>query len=199
MEQVRPDQPHPETVPGASDNGVDPRLVELLRAALMPAVLEQRAGSPPPEPKKEEKEKKPEEQVPLFWKLCSAALLSITALIVVTLYNQLSATASQVRGDVGQLRSELSQLRTDLVPKDEYTLRNEQTVKSLKDVQTSNRTAAEQWKEKGQEQRTTVANLQMQIRELDRELQRMREQLSAMEQREGATPGSPPRDKSKVP
>jgi len=199
METVRLDQPDPEAPPGAG-NGVDPRLVELLRAALLPAIVELKASAPPADPpKKEEKEKKPEEQVPLFWKLCSAALLSISALIVVTLYNQLSATASQVRGDVGQLRGELSQLRTDLVPKDDYTLRNEQTVKSLKDVQASNRAAADQWKEKGQEQRATVANLQAQIKELERELQRMREQLSALEQREGAAPGSSLKDKNKAP
>jgi hypothetical protein len=191
MEPIRFDQLHPASAPPTTINEPDPRLVELLRAALRSLAAE---------PKKEEKEKKPEEQMPLFWKLCSAALLSISAMIVVTLYNQLNTTGNQLRSDVNQLRNDLSQLRNDLVPRDDYNARTEQTVSSIKEVQANNKAASDAWRDRGQEQRATVADLRLQIKELERDLQHMREQLSVLE-REAlpVTPSPLPRERGKGP
>jgi hypothetical protein len=169
--------------------------VEVLRAALLALTQEPAGRIQPAEPRKEPQEKKPEEHMPLFWKLCSAALVSVSALIVVTLYNQLNTTAIQVRGDVSQLRTELGQLRTDLVPKDDYNARIEQIALGIKEIQANNRAAAEASRDRGQEQKTTAADLRQQIRELERELQHMREQLSALEQRAAAP--VPPRNGKK--
>jgi hypothetical protein len=182
----------------ASNDELDPQLLQIARAVELALAEIRKGGSAPTaapkeEPKEEKKEKKPDDQTPLFWKLCSAALLSVTALIVVTLYNQLNSTASQLNSDVGQLRNELSQLRTDLVPKDDYNLRIEQLVSGIKDVQAINKAASENWRERVQEQKTTVADLRLQIKTLERELQVLREQLSILEQ-QSAVPakGNPP-------
>jgi ABC-type phosphate transport system substrate-binding protein len=172
----------------------DKALAELNPGAALPdreiAVIHRADGSGTTAIWKEEKEKKPEEQVPLFWKLCSAALLSVAAMIMVTLYNQLSTTGNQLRSDVSQLRNELSQLRTDVVPKDDYNARIEQIALRVKEIQAKDKSASVAWRERIQEQRITVADLRQQIKELDRELLSLREQLSALEQR-GATPPAP--------
>jgi hypothetical protein len=195
-------RPEPVNVPAAPGPQFDPQLVEVIRAVQLvlagagkgAAVA---AEAKREEPKQETKAKKPEDEVPLFWKLCSAALLSVSALIVVTLYNQLNATATQLGGDVGQARNELGQLRTELVPKDDYNLRIEQIVNGIKDVQASNKAAAEAWRERLQEQKATVGDLRQQIKNLERELQAQREELALLEQRAGMPPksASPPKEK----
>jgi hypothetical protein len=166
----------------------DPQMVEMLRALLAEFAQQSRNGAPPSEPKKaeKEKEKKPEENVPLFWKLCSAALVTVSALIAVTLYNQLNATGSQLRSDLSQLRNEVGQLRTDLVPKDDYNGRVEGLVRGIKDVQSANKAAADAARDRSLEQKATLADLRSQIKDQERELLRLREQLSALEQREAA-------------
>jgi hypothetical protein len=185
-------QPTPANVPVNTSHDLDPQLVEVVRVVQL---LLAEADKP-----REEKENKPDEQLPLFWKMCSAALLSISALISVTLYNQLNTAANQLHGDVGQLRDELGRLRHDLVPKDDYTLRLEQIVKGIKDNQASNKAALEMWRERAQEQKTTVADLRQQIKALERDLQSMREQLSILEQRAGTSARSPlPKTRNKRP
>ncbi len=180
----------------------NPELVELIRTVQLvlaepPREAVATTEVKPDPPKEEKKEKKPEEQMPLFWKLCSAALLSVSALIVVTLYNQLNATATQLNSDVGLLRNELSQLRTDLVPKDDYNLRVEQIVNGIKDIQASNKAAAETWRERVQEQKATVSDLRQQLKSLERDLQGLREQLSILEQRAATTGKSAPLPKDR--
>ncbi len=155
--------------------------MEVLRAALYALAHE---PAPHAEPKKEEKkEKKPEDQVPLFWKLCSAALVSVSALVVVTLYNQLNATAGQLRTENAFLRTELSQLRTDLVSKDDYNTRIEQIAFGIKEIQAANKTATDSGRERLQEQKAVISDLRAQIKDLERQLLLMHEQMATMEQR----------------
>jgi hypothetical protein len=176
----------------AADSAIDPRMVEMLRSALIVIAHEQAPPAAGPievkklEPIKDDK-KKAEDQIPLFWKLCSAALLSVAALVAVTLYNQLSAGSSQLRSELGLLRHEVGQLRNDLVPKDDYAARNERTINTIKQVQAQNKAALETWRERLGEQRTAVTELRLQIKEAERELQRLRERLSALE-REASPP-----------
>jgi hypothetical protein len=198
METTRTDQNH-GTGP-AEPAAADPQLVEMLRAALAALAAEQKGANGAPaeakkEEKKEDKPKKPEEQMPLFWKLCSAALVSVTALIVVTLYNQLSATASQMRSDAGQLRSDIGQLQNDLIRRDDYNQKVEQMINSIKEVQAGNKTAMDTWRDRLGEQKTTVSELRVQIKEAERDLQRLREELALLEQRDVKTPPTP--DKTK--
>jgi septal ring factor EnvC (AmiA/AmiB activator) len=173
----------------------DPQLVELLRRALAALPREAREGVMPPAPNREEAARGPEERIPLFWKMCTAALLSISAMIAVTLYNQLNSSAGQARSDIGQLRAELGQFRTDLVSKEDYNSHIEQTVHSIKEVQANNKTAMDTWRDRMQDQRATVSDLRYQIKETERDLQRMREELALLEQREAGAPVPSPDSK----
>jgi hypothetical protein len=185
MELSRIDQRHGTGVPEPAGAAPDPRLVELLRSAL--ASLPREAAAPGQE-NKDENRKKPEERVPLFWKMCSAALLSISAMLAVTLYNGLSGTASAANAEAKLLRAEIGQLKDDLVSNQEYVSRIEHTVNTIKDVQANTKAAFESWRERSQEQRTAVSELRSQIKDAERDLQHMREELALMEQREATAP-----------
>jgi hypothetical protein len=179
----------------APPGDLDPRLVLTIRSVLTSLVEEQKKQvAAPAEPPKEEKKKDPEP--PLFWKLCSAALLSVAALICVTLYNQLSASSGAVRADLGQIRNEVTNLRNDLVSKDDYHARTVGVIDDIKKAQATNNASIDTWRDLLQEQKTTSAELRNQIKEMEKDLQRLRERLSILEQRE-TTPrsGSSPRDR----
>jgi hypothetical protein len=188
MELQRLDQRPGAGAPEPAGAAPDPRLVELLRAAL--ASLPREAAVPAPE-NNEEHLRRPEDRVPLFWKMCSAALLSISAMLAVTLYNGLSTTANATSAEAKQLRTELGQLKDDLVSNQEYVGRIEHTVNTIKDVQANTKAAVDGWRERSLEHRTAVSELRLQIKEAERDLQRMHEELSLLEQREGAAPPTP--------
>jgi hypothetical protein len=193
MEPLPLDRRNEAPSPDSTGKGPDPQLMGVVRAVMLLLAEEKKAEGPPAEHKKEEKkEKKPDEQVPLFWKLCSAALLSVSALIMVTLYNQVNATGHQLRNDVGQLRNELGQLRTDLVPKDDYNTRIEQMVRGIKEVQISHQAASEAWRERLQEQKNKVGQFEKEVRALEEELPRLSRRLEELE-------SARPRDKQKGP
>jgi hypothetical protein len=175
---------------------LDPRMVLALRSALASLVDEQKrkvGGVPPAAPNEETKK---ETEPPLFWKLCSAALLSVAALIGVTLYNQLSAGSSQTRADLGQIRNEVALLRNDLVSKDDYNTRTKGVIDAIKQAQATNNASIDTWRELLHEQKLASSELRLQIKELERDLQRLRERLSVLEQREATPkPESSPRKK----
>jgi hypothetical protein len=169
------------------ENAVDPRLVEMLRSALAVVAQQQHKAE-------EEKEKKAahprEDTTPLFWKLCSAALMSVAAMIAVTLYNQLSSS-------VGSLRNELHSLRErsgDLVRKDEYNNRNVALAATIQRVEANNKANLARWEKDIQkaenQQHRTASDLRLEIKQLERDLQHLRERLSALE-REGPAPANP--------
>jgi hypothetical protein len=147
-------------------------------------VEEQKRNAPPAEVTKEDKKKDPEP--PLFWKLCSAALLSVAALVCMTLYNQLSASSGAVRSDLGQIRNEVTTLRNDLVSKDDYHTRTKGVIDAIKQAQATNNASIDTWRDLLHEQKTASAELHLQIKEMERDLQRLRERLSVLEQRETA-------------
>jgi DNA repair exonuclease SbcCD ATPase subunit len=76
---------------------------ETMRAAL--------SGKPP--------EKKDDEKVSLFWRLFGGTILSITALVAITLFNNISGTISDLRAEVGRER----EARAGLAKKDEIDTR----------------------------------------------------------------------------
>jgi hypothetical protein len=174
---------------------LDPRVLAALRAAVMVLVQEQRQQErpAPPAPVKEEK-KKAEDSIPLFWKLLSSALLGVATLVTMTLYNQLNASNAQVRSDLGQVRGDINQLRNELVPRDDYNSRIEKTVGEIKALQTDQKKSSEHGRELLAEQKTEAAELRLEIRQLERDLQNLRERLSALEQvqRDGSRPPDKP-------
>jgi chromosome segregation ATPase len=81
--------------------------------------------------------KKDEERYSLFWRLFGGTVLSIAALVGITLYNNLSSNIAELRGEVNraneartnavtELRADLSrasEARADLIRKDEFNSR----------------------------------------------------------------------------
>jgi chromosome segregation ATPase len=63
--------------------------------------------------------KKEEEHVSIFWRLFGGTILSIVALVSITLYNGISSSISDLRSEVSRER----EARAELVKKDEYNSR----------------------------------------------------------------------------
>jgi hypothetical protein len=57
---------------------------------------------------------KPEEKISLFWRVFGGTLLSIAALVLMTVYQGLSSSINEVRNDLNHVR----ELQVDLVKKD---------------------------------------------------------------------------------
>lgn len=64
-------------------------------------------------------EKKDDERVSLFWRLFGGTILSIVALVSITLFNNMSSSISELRAAISHER----EARAELVKKDEYNAR----------------------------------------------------------------------------
>jgi hypothetical protein len=85
---------------------------------------------------------KGEERGSVFWRVCGGTVLSIVALVAVTLYQQLSAGVNELRSSVAaintDLRKDLTQLgqaHADVVKKDEFNGRLTTVWASIKELQ----------------------------------------------------------------
>jgi hypothetical protein len=77
---------------------------------------------------------KPEDRIGVFWRVFGGTLLSITALVAITLYQQFSNALSEVRNNV----SRLNESRGDLVKTDDFNNRTTALWNSVKEVQQAN-------------------------------------------------------------
>jgi chromosome segregation ATPase len=68
---------------------------------------------------KAEPKKKEEEHISLFWRVFGGTILSIVALVSITLYNNMSSSITELRAEVSRER----EARAELVKKDEYNAR----------------------------------------------------------------------------
>jgi hypothetical protein len=124
---------------------------------------------------------KGEERVSLFWRLFGGTLLSIGALVVITLYQQFSNSLAELRTDM----IHLNESRGDLMHKDEFNSRMNSVWSSIKDLQTAGATMT------GMREREALLEQQLKSaederKEMTRELQRLRERLAVLEGRQGA-------------
>ncbi|MFO0852231.1 MAG: hypothetical protein U0871_27255 [Gemmataceae bacterium] len=99
-------------------------------------------------------EKKDEEKMSLFWRVFGGTILSIVALVCITLFNNLMSSISELRADVTkanearnaavvELRTELaksSEARSDLVRKDEFNTRMTSAWDRVQGLQQQNNT-----------------------------------------------------------
>lgn len=74
-----------------------------------------------------------EERISVFWRVFGGTLLSIAALVVITVYNQFSGTLTDLRKEVNQLY----EARAELLRKDEFNNRLSSVWMSIKDLQTT--------------------------------------------------------------
>jgi hypothetical protein len=183
MERTPLDQAGANNHAAERGEAADPRVVETLRAALSVLAGQQGgAKEEKPEARKTRPEKPP--TVSVFWELCTAALFSVASLVGLTLYTQMANDVNGLNSSVNMLRERTN----DMVRKDDYTSRNLAVVATLKEVQASNKEALAHYKERLQAQERLLkeaqARFEQQVKDLEREVLRLRERLAALEPRD---------------
>jgi hypothetical protein len=124
---------------------------------------------------------KGDERLSLFWRVFGGTLLSIAALVVVTLYQQLSGSINELRADVVRL----NEGRGDLVKKDEFNSRLTPVWNGLSEAKGAGAGVAGV-REKVLLQEQQLQQMQAEQKELLRELQLLRERVAKLEGREGS-------------
>ena len=122
---------------------------------------------------------KAEERISLFWRICGGTVLSIAALVVVTLYQQINNNMTELRNDMIRL----NESRGDLIKKDEFNMRMTSVWNSIKEEQATGGALI------GLRERSTLLEQQLRTAEserkdLSRELQQLRERLAVIEGRQ---------------
>ena len=187
-------------------------VAEALRSAAAPAG----AGATPPP--------KGEDRVPVLWRVFGGTVLSILALVAVTVYQQFSNALADLRGELGHLGKEaradlgrLSEAQGEAVKQDRFTATMKYAWDAIKELR-DDRAAVTAVKERlavltetfkvSEEQQKELARAVQQLRELKAaederkalqgEVQRLRERLSLLEGRQAAPPGRAPAGKPAV-
>ena len=119
---------------------------------------------------------KGEERISLFWRVFGGTLLSIAALVVVTLYQQFSNNLVELRNDM----IHLNEARADLVKKDDFNNRLTSVWNGMKDLQTATASIT------SMRERTALLEQQLkeaegERKELTREVQQLRDRVAATE------------------
>jgi hypothetical protein len=119
---------------------------------------------------------KGEERISLFWRIFGGTLLSIAALVVVTVYQQFSNSLFELRNDM----IHLNEARADLIKKDDFNNRLTSVWNSMKDLQTATTAVT------GLRERTLLLEQQLkeaeaERKELAREVQHLRDRVAATE------------------
>jgi hypothetical protein len=151
-----------------------------------------------------------EARISLFWRVFGGTLLSIAALVGVTVYQQVTNGLNDLRAELGHLNndlrkdmSRLSETEADLVKKDDYNGRLRSVWDGIKELQTDKATVTalkertavlQELFKAAEEERKDLARQLQQLREVKageedrkellRELQRLRERLALVEGRQ---------------
>jgi hypothetical protein len=80
-----------------------------------------------------ESKKKDEEHMSLFWRVFGGTILSIVALVVITLYNNIATNISDLRTDLSHER----EARADLVKKDDFNNRAHAQAERMRAIDTA--------------------------------------------------------------
>jgi hypothetical protein len=126
-----------------------------------------RAAEPPPAAPARPRDGHPEERLSLFWRVFGGTVLSIIALVAITLYNNLTTNINELRTEL----SRVNEARAELVKKEEFNARNQNLWDRLQALQ---------------ELRVTVTGLKEQmsaIGEKQGDVKAVRDSLTAIEQR----------------
>ena len=125
--------------------------------------------------------RKPEERVSVAWRVFGGTLLSMAALVIVTVIQQFASTLSELRAELNHL----NEVQAELLKKEEFTNRTNTLWTTLRDVTTDlpvikTRAAATE---------NDVKAAQQENKELARDIQQLRERLATLEGRQGTIPG----------
>jgi hypothetical protein len=130
---------------------------------------------------------KPEDRVSMFWRVFGGTLLSITALVGITLYQQFSNSISELRTSL----SRLTESRADFVKVEDCNTRFTAVWNNMKELQAAN-AAVLALKERSALLEQQVKASEEERKELTRELQQLRERQAALEGRQASAATPPP-------
>lgn len=156
-------------------------VAERLHAALSAVVANGAPAAADEKHAAKKEESKSDGNIPAFWRIFGATLLSVAAMVAVTLYIQVSNQLGTVRGELNSLRDQAH----DLVRTDDYNSRNLAIAATIKEVQASSAAAMEFWKERALALERQTTALQEENKRTDREVQKLRERLAVLENRPG--------------
>jgi septal ring factor EnvC (AmiA/AmiB activator) len=122
---------------------------------------------------------KGEEKISVFWRVFGGTILSITALVVITVYQQFSGALAELRSDM--IRS--NEARAELLKKEEFNNRLTSVWNSMKDLQTG-QAAVTSVRERASLLEQQLKTAEDERKELSRELQKLRERVAALEGRQ---------------
>jgi chromosome segregation ATPase len=130
-----------------------------------------------------------EGRISVFWRIFGGTLLSIAALVAVTISQQLTANLAELRNDLNHLNADLrkelgrlSETQGDLVKKGEFAGRMRSVWDGIKEVQ-GGRKALTTLKERCSLLSELFKSGAEERRQLSRELQRLREQKAGADER----------------
>jgi hypothetical protein len=126
---------------------------------------------------------KPEEKISLFWRVFGGTLLSIAALVLMTVYQQIANSLHDLRGDLNHVR----ELQVDMVKKDDLNSRATSIWNSLKEV--TNDVPSLKTRTALLESQLAVAEKER--KDLCREVQALRERLATVEGRQASSSRKP--------
>jgi hypothetical protein len=165
----------------------DQRLVSTNAATLVQAagVLRNYQEAAPPS------QGRGEERISVFWRVFGGTLLSIAALVCITIYQQFTSGLSELRSNINNLQES----RGDQVKMEDFNSRTTALWAAVKEVQTMSITVS------ALNERSALMELQLKQSEeerksLCRELQQARERLAVVEARLSVSPTAaalPPR------
>jgi cell shape-determining protein MreC len=151
-----------------------PVVAETLRSTAEP-----RDSSPP----------KPEDRMPLFWRVFGGTVLSILALVAVTVYQQFNGALNEIRGDLGHLSQEvrkemtrISEGQGTLVKAEKYSASNKSIWDAINELRDDRGTLLAV-KERLSVTAEGIKVYEEQQKELAREVQQMRELKAAEDER----------------
>src|SRR5262249_28098877 len=127
------------------------------------------AGVVRPEPRSEEK-------ISLFWRVFGGTLLSIAALVCMTVYQQFSGSLQDLRGELNRIH----ETHGDMVKKEEFSARTTSIWSSLKEITGEMPTL----KTRAALMENQLQAAESERKELHKEVQQLRERLAAVEGRQ---------------
>jgi chromosome segregation ATPase len=144
-----------------------------------------RSGAQVAAPAKEDDDKK----ISVFWRVFGGTLLSIAALVVVTVYQQFSNTINDLRGDLSHLNadlrkemSRLGEVQGELVTREDFAGKQRYIWESIKELQ-GDRNTLTSLKERSGVLLDLHKASEDDRKQLTRELQQVREQKAGEEER----------------
>src|SRR5262245_2371690 len=124
------------------------------------------------------------------WRIFGSTLICVAAIIAVALWVKYTNNIDSVRDDVKELRVQ----GAELLRKDEYHARQMSVAVGLKEVQTKNAAAHDYWRLKALSQERQLKALRDEanaaIKDMERQVQQLRERLAALETRTPPAPSS---------